>query len=146
MFTWYYTNLFKTYGSYSQWSLIILLRNLVAHISHIAHISQKIYLTLDLRILLYILQFEWNRNFDDKRTRVSLPLSATVFIFSTKYIPFTVQCFLSSQYFKYALCNSHCNNHWWLLGLEKEEILQCLCFHQISSTTSLFISHLKICN
>ena len=35
----------------------------------------------------------------------------------------------------YARFVSHCNNHWWLLGPQKQEILQCLCFRQISATS-----------
>ena len=57
------------------------------------------------------------------------------FFFSSN-IPFTVRYVLifplnTLKYLCFVRLIIHCNNHWWLLGRQKQEILEYLCFRQM---------------
>ena len=78
-----------------------------------------------------------------KVIRVPPPYRQPRFLFSP-IIPFTVRYFLTFpldnlKYLRLPRLISHCNNHWWLLGSQKQEILQCLWFRQMLLFLFLFL-------
>ena len=70
----------------------------------------------------------------------SFPAKTAVF----EYITLTVKCFLSSQYFEICFMRGFLQQPLTMLGPQKQEILQCLCFCQILPL--LPFGHLNICN